>query len=627
MNYRQREGEVGVSRPLRVLIVEDSEDDALLMVRELERGGYECVFERAETAQAMTAALAKQTWDVVLADYSMPHFSAPEALALLQKSGLDLPFIVVSGGIGEDTAVATMKAGAHDYLMKGNLKRLVPAVERELHEAEIRKERKQAEERIKHAAEEWRTTFDSITDLVFIADKDFRLIRMNKAFADACKMKPLELIGKPCYEVVHGTKKPWPNCPHKLTLETKKPAMAEFLEPQLGIYLQISTSPIFDEEGEVASSVHIMKDITERKEAEKTLQESEERFRAIFDNATDGILVADMEKKKFYTGNKMICQMLGYSLEEIKNLGVMDIHPKEDLPYIIEQFEKQSRGEFTLAKDIPVKRKDGSVFYVEINSSFLTLAGETYQAGIFRDITERKRMEEQFIITDRLASIGEMAAGIAHELNNPLTGVIGLSQLLAERDLPEDVKEDLKLVYSEAQRAAGVVKNMLTFAREHPPAKELLSINDVISEVLKLRAYEQRVSNIEVVKHLAPDLPQTMGDYFQLQQVFLNIVINAEQIMTEVHGKGTLMITTQTTGDIVTASFADDGPGIPEESLGHGHIFDPFFTTKEVGKGTGLGLSICHGIISAHGGQIYAESKPGKGATLIVELPLSQEKQ
>jgi signal transduction histidine kinase len=245
--------------------------------------------------------------------------------------------------------------------------------------------------------------------------------------------------------------------------------------------------------------------------------------------------------------------------------------------------------------------------------------------AITEDITERKKMEEQLIITDRLASIGELAAGIAHELNNPLTGVIGLSQLLAERDLPEDVKEDLKLVYSEAQRAAGVVKNMLTFAREHPPAKELLSINDVISKVLELRAYEQRVSNIEVVKHLAPDLPQIMGDYFQLQQVFLNIVINAEQIMTEVHGKGTLMITTQTTGDIVTASFADDGPGIPKENLGH--IFDPFFTTKEVGKGTGLGLSICHGIISAHGGRIYAESEPGKGATFIVELPLSQEEQ
>jgi signal transduction histidine kinase len=234
-------------------------------------------------------------------------------------------------------------------------------------------------------------------------------------------------------------------------------------------------------------------------------------------------------------------------------------------------------------------------------------------------------MEEQLILTDRLASVGELASGIAHELNNPLTGVIGLSQLLAQRDVPKDIKEDLNLVYSEAQRAANVVKNLLTFARKHPSAKQPLNINEVIGKVLEIRAYEDRVSNIEVVTHLASDLSQIMADYFQLQQVFLNIVINAEHFMIEAHNKGTLTITTQKVGGIVQASFADDGPGISKENLGH--IFDPFFTTKEVGKGTGLGLSICHGIVAAHGGQIYAESELGKGATFIVELPLSQEEQ
>ena len=238
---------------------------------------------------------------------------------------------------------------------------------------------------------------------------------------------------------------------------------------------------------------------------------------------------------------------------------------------------------------------------------------------------EHKQMQEQLIVADRLASVGELAAGIAHELNNPLTGILGLSQLLAARDLPEETKKDLKLVYSEAQRAAGIVKNMLAFAREHPPVKEQLSINDVISKILELLAYEQKVNNIKVVKHLAPDLPQIMGDYFQLQQVFLNIVINAEQIMTEAHGKGTLIITTRGAGDIVTASFMDDGPGISQATLRR--IYDPFFTTKEVGKGTGLGLSICHGIISNHGGRIYTKSELGKGATFTVELPLSKQKQ
>ncbi|GAF83264.1 unnamed protein product, partial [marine sediment metagenome] len=140
-----------MGKPLRVLIVEDSEDDALLVIREVERGGYETTFERVETAEAMTAALEKQAWDIIITDYKMPHFSAPEALDLFKETGLDLPFIVVSGTIGEETAVATMKAGAHDYLMKGNLTRLVPAIERELHEAEVRKGRKLAQEALQIA--------------------------------------------------------------------------------------------------------------------------------------------------------------------------------------------------------------------------------------------------------------------------------------------------------------------------------------------------------------------------------------------------------------------------------------------------------------------------------------------
>jgi signal transduction histidine kinase len=234
--------------------------------------------------------------------------------------------------------------------------------------------------------------------------------------------------------------------------------------------------------------------------------------------------------------------------------------------------------------------------------------------------TERKRAEEQLLITDRLASIGELALGIAHELNNPLTSVIGFSQLLLGKDLPDDIREDIKIIYSEARRTAEVMKNLLIFARRHTPVKQLVNINSVIEKVLAVRAYEQRVENIQVITYLAPDLPETMADYFQLQQVFLNIIINAEHFMLEAHKRGTLTITTQRIGSTIKASFADDGPGIAKENLGH--LFDPFFTTKEVGKGTGLGLSICHGIITEHSGRIYAESESGKGATFIVELPI-----
>jgi signal transduction histidine kinase len=239
---------------------------------------------------------------------------------------------------------------------------------------------------------------------------------------------------------------------------------------------------------------------------------------------------------------------------------------------------------------------------------------------VARDVTQQKRIEEQLILTDRLASIGELSSGIAHELNNPLTSVIGFSQLIMEGDIPEDIREELGTVYSEAQRAAGIVKNLLTFARKHTPVKQMSQINTVVEDVLRLRSYEQKVNNIEVEKHLDASLPQIMMDHFQMQQVFLNIVVNAECAMLDANQQGKLIITSQKSDNTVKVTFTDDGPGIGKDTLKH--IFDPFFTTKEVGKGTGLGLSICHGIVTEHGGKIYAESKKGQGATFVVELPL-----
>jgi signal transduction histidine kinase len=213
----------------------------------------------------------------------------------------------------------------------------------------------------------------------------------------------------------------------------------------------------------------------------------------------------------------------------------------------------------------------------------------------------------------------DKTSGIAHELNNPLTSVIGFSQLLMEGNIPDNVKEDLGTVYSEAQRAAAIVKNLLTFARKHAPVKQLSQVNIIVEDVLRLRAYEHRVNNIEVDRRLATNLPEIMVDHFQMQQVFLNIIVNAESAMLEAHGKGKLVIATEKVDGVIRVTFADDGPGITKENMGH--IFDPFFTTKEVGKGTGLGLSICHGIVTGHGGRIYAESELGKGATFVVELP------
>jgi signal transduction histidine kinase len=225
------------------------------------------------------------------------------------------------------------------------------------------------------------------------------------------------------------------------------------------------------------------------------------------------------------------------------------------------------------------------------------------------------------VLTDRLASIGELASGMAHELNNPLTAVIGFADLILEEDIPESIREDLGSLCNEAKRMADVVKNMLTFARKHPAIKTQLNINDVVSKVMEIRSYELKLNRIQVISQLSEHLPLIQGDFFQLQQVVLNIVINAEYFMRETHKESILEIISEKTETGIRLSISDNGPGITKENLSH--IFDPFFTTKPVGKGTGLGLSICYGIIQEHNGKIYVESELDKGTSFVIELPSS----
>jgi signal transduction histidine kinase len=187
-----------------------------------------------------------------------------------------------------------------------------------------------------------------------------------------------------------------------------------------------------------------------------------------------------------------------------------------------------------------------------------------------------------------------------------------------ERNTPDYIRRDLAIIRDEARRAVNVTDNLLTFARKHTPVKQPCQINDIVEDVLRIRAHWHRSNGIEVERHLSADLPEIMVDYFQMQQVFINIIMNAEYFMIQAHNRGTLTATTTRQNGSVLVSFTDDGPGIPRENLTR--IFDPFFTTKEAGKGTGLGLSICHGIVAEHGGQIYAASQPGRGATIFIEL-------
>jgi len=234
-----------------------------------------------------------------------------------------------------------------------------------------------------------------------------------------------------------------------------------------------------------------------------------------------------------------------------------------------------------------------------------------------------KRLQMQLSLSNRLASLGLMVEGIAHEINNPLASVIGFAQVLAHEDTPENTRRDLKTIADSAQRVADIMNNLLAFARQHKLERTFVNINDTIVSALEMRSDPLRGSDITVTTRLDPALPLTMADTNLLQQAFLNLIINAETEMALANGRGSLEIRTQLRDDTIQVAFVDDGPGIAKANLVH--LFDPFFSTRGVGQGRGLGLSVCYGIVTDHQGRIDVKSEPGKGSIFTVELPVIPE--
>jgi PAS domain S-box-containing protein len=356
--------------------------------------------------------------------------------------------------------------------------------------------------------------------------------------------------------------------------------------------------------------------ITEQKQAEETLKANKELIDNILARIPDAVLVVGRDSNVILA-NTAFYDAFGMNKRNVVGRPVCELihapHLLESILKILLDQEPQINLEFK--QELKGNKKTLVVTIMKM--------GEKGALLILDDVTEERQKQERLFLTDRLSSIGEMSAGVAHELNNPLTGIVSLSQLLLESNPPDELREDITDIHNEAQRAASIVKNLLTFSRKHAPVREPTQLNRVIEDVIRLRAYEHKVNNIDVRTHLAPDLPEVVVDYHQMQQVFLNIVLNAESAMAEVHNPGSLTVTTRRLNNHVIVSFSDDGPGIPQENLNR--LFDPFFTTKEVGKGTGLGLSICYGIVTQHGGKIHAQNRAGKGATFVVELPIESQ--
>ncbi len=342
-----------------------------------------------------------------------------------------------------------------------------------------------------------------------------------------------------------------------------------------------------------------------------------------FDSITDLICLIDPEYRIIRV-NRTLAQKLGEQPEGIIGKKCYQVfHPESDTPCL----ECAHRQAMISKKPFTLETKSIGSNEIFLCSAFPRFSSQGEFIGsvyLLRDITEQKRLREQLVQSEKMAAVGQLVSGVAHELNNPLAGVMGYAQLLLmQNDLNDKTQNYLNKISKEADRAKNIVNNLLTFARKHKPEKKYLDINTVLEQTIVLRAYDLKVSSIQVHKDFDAQLPKTMADFYQLQQVFLNIFNNAQQAILESKGKGEIKITTQKLGEMIQIAFEDTGPGIPEENLHK--IFEPFFTTKEVGRGTGLGLSISYGIIQQHSGKIYARSTLGQGATFIIELPILKE--
>ena len=460
--------EISKPQALRVLMVEDSESDEQLIIRELKKGGYEPEYERVETAAGMKKALKDKQWDIILCDYKMPEFNAPSAITLLKGTNIDIPLIIVSGAIGEEIAVKCMRSGAHDYIMKTNLSRLCPAITRELEEAEVRVQRKLAEDALKESEKKYRLLADNVHDVIFVLDMNLKYTYVSPSVKILRGYEPEELLQQTPAGML---------TPSSLDLATKTIAETMELEKtehreinvsrtlQLEmirkdgttVWTEVKFSLIRDENQQLVNIMGVTRDITERKQAERALLESEEKYRLVVENAKESIIITQDMKLVFV--NNAAISMVGYSKEILTLKSFTDfIHP-DDRNMVVDHHIKRIKGE-----EVPpvysfrVIGQDGTVIWCELNAAVIQWKGKPATLNFLNNITERRKSEEELkqTLESLRKSIGATIQTMvsAVEMRDPYTAghqlrVADLAcSIAAEIGLPQDKIDGIRMAGS-----------------------------------------------------------------------------------------------------------------------------------------------------------------------------------
>jgi two-component system cell cycle sensor histidine kinase/response regulator CckA len=628
--------------PLRVLILEDNPQDVELCIQELNKAGFELQADVVDTEEGFASKLQSCAYDLILSDFRIPTWSGLEAFRLVKQKGNDIPFILVTGTLGEEAAVDLIKEGVADYILKDSLVRLPSAVRRALKEKITRDERERAIQSLRESEERVRLLLDSTAEAIYGID-----VQGHCTFCNAASLRllgynnPSDLLGKQMHWLMHHTRadgKRYPIEECKISMgfrdSTGSHADDEVLWKKDGSCFSAEywSYPMF-RNGKPIGSVVTFLDISVRKRAEESLRGSEARARRLVESNIIGISTGD-PNGKLIDANDAFLALLGFTRDDLLSgemrwdaLTPPEYRDTDQLAVerlrntgIASQWEKQ------------FFRKDGSRVSVLIGATTLMGArGEIEVVSFVVDISERKRLEAQLRMGQKMEAVGQLAGGIAHDFNNLLGVIIGWSEVLEERlDKNDPLRPKAEQIKKAGQRAAALTRQLLAFSRKQVLEPRVLDLNAVVADTLKML---QRLigEDIELIAIPAPELGRVRADQGQIEQVILNLAINARDAMPR-GGKLTIAIANAEMDDIsirqhpgavpgsyVMLSVSDTGCGMDHET--QAHIFEPFFTTKELGKGTGLGLSTVYGIMKQSGGYVSVYSELGLGTTFKNYLP------